>query len=211
MPLSLVGRDPEAAFYGALVARRGGPVLVLGAADAELAFTLAGKGTSVTAVEPSAFLMEKAEARKAQDPTVPVKLLQSDLRSLRLNEKFNVVLAPKSALALAPGPDALDAVLETVCQHLTKEGVFACEVSGLLGSAAMEGPMGRSLFAAHLRERKGTQAPIRRMRRASLTVEELTAALLVSGLEAREEYADFEGKPWEEGGDRQIVVAGLKT
>jgi SAM-dependent methyltransferase len=211
MPLSLVGRDPETRFYGALVARLGGPVLVLGAADGELAFALAAKGTPITAVEPSEFLIEKAEARRAADPTASVKLLRADLRSMRLNETFNVVLAPKSALALAPGADALDAVLETVCRHLTKEGVFAAEVSGLLGGSAVEGPMGRPLFAAHLRERKGTQAPIRRMRRSTVTAEELSAALMASGLEAHEQYADFEGKPWEEGGDRQIVVASLKN
>jgi len=211
MPLSLVGRDPETAFYGAQVARHGGPVLVLGSADAELAFALAGKSIAVTGVEPSAFLMEQAEARKAADPSANVKLVCADLRSLRFEEKFNVVLAPRSALALQSGGDSLDAVLETVRLHLNAGGVFAFEVSGLLGSAAVEGPAGRALFAAHLRERKGTQAPIRRMRRATLTPEELEAALLSSGLEALEQYADFEGKPWEEGSDRQVVVAGLRT
>lgn len=210
MPLSLVGRDPETTFYGGQVARHGGPVLVLGAADGELAFALASKGVAVTAVEPSAFLMQKAEARKAAEAVVGVRLLRADLRSVRLDERFNVVLAPKSALALSPGADALDATLETVCRHLTKAGVFAFEISGLFGSSAIEGPMGRPLFAAHLRERQGTQAPIRRMRRTSMSAEELEAALLASGLEAREAYADFEGKPWEEGGDRQIGVAGLR-
>jgi hypothetical protein len=210
MPLSLVGRDPETAFYGGLVARLKGPVLILGSADAELAFVLAGKGANVTGVEPSSFLMEQAEARRATEPQVAVKLVRADLRSVRLNERFAVVLAPKNALVALPGLDAVDAVLETVRQHLATDGVFAFEVSGLLGGSQVEGPMGRALFAAHLRERKGVKGPIRRMRRSTLSPEELEAGLLASGLEAREEYADFEGKPYDEGGDRVVVVAGLR-
>lgn len=210
MPLSLVGRDPETAFYGALVARQKGPVLILGSADGELAWALAGKGVAVTGVEPSSFLMEKAEARRAEEPQAGVKLVLADLRSVRLQERYATVLAPKSSLVALPGVDSVDAVLETVRAHLAQDGVFAFEVNGLLGGSHVEGPMGRPLFAAHLRERKGVKAPIRRMRRSSISADELEAALLASGFEARELYADFEGKPYDDGGDRQIVVAGLR-
>ncbi len=112
---------------------------------------------------------------------------------------------------MQPGTQALDAVLETVCAHLNRDGIFAFEARGLQGSTGLEGSLGRSLFAAHLRERKGSEhAPIRRIRRATLTAGELEAALVAAGLEAREQYADFEGRPYDEGGDRQIVVAGLR-
>lgn len=209
MPLSLVGRDSSQAFYAAQVARFGGPVLVLGSADGALAFALAPKARAVVGVEPSSFLMAEAESKKAAEPTAPVELIRSDLRSVRLDRLFRVVIAPKSALALQPGVDALDAVLETVTRHLEKEGAFVFEVTGLSGTSSIEGPNGRSLFTAHLRERKGA-ASIRRVRRQTLTAAELEAALAASGLEAHERYGDFDGRPYDDGADRQVVVAGLK-
>jgi SAM-dependent methyltransferase len=209
MPLSLVGRDSSEHFYGTTVARFGGPVLVLGSADGALAFSLAAKGHRVVGVEPSDFLMAEAEARRAEEPSADVRLIKSDLRSLRLDQKFKTVVAPKNALAVQPGVDALDAVLETVARHLEKEGGFVFEVSGLLGNSSIEGPAGRSLFTAHLRERKGASA-IRRVRRQTLTAAELEGALSASGLEARERYGDFDGRPWDDGDDRQVVVAGLR-
>lgn len=210
MPLSLVGRDSSERFYAAQVARFGGPVLVLGSADGALAFGIAAKGHAVVGVEPSDFLMAEAEARRADTPAASkVELIRTDLRSLRLDRRFKVVLAPKGSLALQPGIDALDAVLETVARHLDQEGGFVFEVTGLSGPASVEGPGGRSLFTAHLRERKGAQA-IRRVRRQTLTAVDLESALAASGLEARERYGDFDGRPWDERDDRQIVIAGLK-
>lgn len=209
MPLSLVGKDSAEHFYAAQVARFGGPVLVLGSADGTLAFSIANKGQRVVGVEPSEFLMAEAETRKQEHPQAKVELIRSDLRSLRLEQKFKAVLAPKSSLALQPGTDAIDAVLETVARHLEREGGFVFEVTGLAGHSSVEGPAGRSLFTAHLRERKGGQA-IRRVRRQTLTAGELEAALGASGLEAREKYGDFDGRPWDEGDDRQVVIAGLK-
>ena len=209
MPLSLVGRDSESSFYAGQVARFGGPVLLLGSADGQLAFALAARGQKITGVEPSDFLMGEAEARRAEAPQAPVELIRGDLRSLRLERRFNAVLAPKGALAMAPGVDALDAVLVTVARHLTPEGGFVFEMSGLAGSHAIEGPAGRSLFTAHLRERKGAAA-IRRVRRQTINAVDLEAALSSAGLEARERYGDFDGRPWDDGDDRQIVVAGLR-
>jgi SAM-dependent methyltransferase len=206
MPLSLVGKDPETAFYAEKVARFGGPVLLLGSADGQLAFSLASRGERVVAVEPSEFLMAEAEARKAEAPAAQVELVRADLRTVRVGGHFKTVLAPKNALALARGVDGLDAVLETVTRHLEPGGAFVFEVSGLKGSAAVEGPLGRSLFTAHLRERKGAQA-IRRIRRTTLTPEDLEVALAASGLEAHEMFLDFEGHPYVEGEDRQIVIA----
>ncbi len=209
MPLSLVGRDSSEHFYAAQVARFGGPVLVLGSADGTLAFAIAAKTRGVVGVEPSSFLMAEAESKRPSHPTASVELIHSDLRSVRLDRRFKVVIAPKSSLALQPGIEALDAVLETVTRHLEKEGAFVFEVTGLSGSSSIEGPHGRSLFTAHLRGRKGAPS-IRRVRRQTLTAAELETALAASGLEAHERYGDFDGRPYDEGQDRQVVVAALK-
>ncbi|MBK7862788.1 MAG: class I SAM-dependent methyltransferase [Archangiaceae bacterium] len=188
--------------------RFGSPVLVLGSADGALGFELAGRGHDVTGVEPSEFLMAEAAARKKEEPQPRLQLVHADLRSLRLSQKFKTVIAPKNALALQPDPDALDAVLATVVQHLGPEGALVFEVAGLQDGTHLEGPGGRALFTAHLRERKGAQA-IRRVRRQTLTAVDIEAALAHAGLEARERFGDFDSRPWDEPDDRQIVIAGL--
>jgi O-methyltransferase involved in polyketide biosynthesis len=177
-----------------------------------LAWALAARGHDVVGVEPSEFLMREAEARRSQEPpsaAAHVQFVHADLRSLRLQRQFKTVFAPKGALTFLPGTDAVDAVLATVAQHLASDGAFAFEVGGLQGHANVEGPLGRSLFTAHLRERKGAGA-IRRVRRVTLTAVELEGALEASGLQAHERYGDFTGRPWEERDDRQIVVAAKK-
>src|SRR5437879_3985608 len=103
MPLSLVGRDPEIAFYAAQVTRHGAPVLLLGSGDGELAFAIAARGHRVVGVEPSDFLIAEAETRRAAAPQAQVKLVRGDLRTVRFDEKFSTVLAPRNALSLLPG------------------------------------------------------------------------------------------------------------
>jgi hypothetical protein len=213
MPLSLVGRDSETAFYLGLAQRFGAPVLVLGSADGALTWALAARGLDIVGVEPSAFLMREAEERRAEEPAsaaAHVQLIHADLRTVRLQQRFKTVLAPKGALTFLPGLAAVDAVLAAAAQHLAPEGGFAFEVAGLQGHSTIEGPMGRSLFTAHLRERKGAGA-IRRVRRVTLTAADLEGALEASGLQAHERYGDFTGRPWDEREDRQIVVAALRA
>lgn len=205
MSLSLVRRDGPLGFYASLAARCGAPVLMLGAADGVLASALAGRGHPVVAVEPSPMLLAEGKRRTA---LAPVQWVQADVRAVRLHQQFPLVVAPRNALSMAGVGTDLDAALATVRRHLTPKGSFAFDLERTSSPLNVEGPLGRKLFSAHLRERK--EGSIRRLKRHGLSLDELEAALSAAGLEATERYGDFQGRPWDEGDELQVVVASLR-
>lgn len=203
MPLSLVGLDLASAFYVRQASKQSAPVLVLGSADGRVAYALAGRGRRVVAVEPSERMHATAGDRRPADAP-EVKLVHADLRSVRLEEKFGMVIAPQNALGLMASADDFEAALKTVGHHLAQEGVFAFDLRS--DADADPPPMGRpAAFTAHMRERGGQS--VRRLRRRVFTPTEVDAALGRAGLEARERYGDFLSRPWEEADEMQVVVA----
>ncbi len=204
MPLSLVGLDLASAFYVRQAGKLGAPVLVLGSADGRVAFALAGRGHRVVAVEPSARMHAAAHEKRPSEPGAPeVRLVNADLRSLRLEEKFGLVVAPQNALGLMATVDDFEAALTTVRFHLTPDGAFAFDLRS--DSDTDPPPLGRAAFSAHMRERGGQS--VRRLRRRVFTPGEVDAVLVRAGLEARERYGDFLSRPWEDSDEMQVVVA----
>jgi SAM-dependent methyltransferase len=219
-PLSLVGQDPELLFYTRQASGAGGPVLVLGAANGRVVWTLAQAGLSVLGVDPSERMIAAAEEVRGEEaPEVSgrVRLLCADLRSLRLEERFQVVLAPQHALGLMATHEDLEALLATVRHHLRPEGLFVYDVL----NPPVEPTPGRDedepgapveprrpVFTFHLRERKRPDAPsgIHRLRFKPFSSEELESAMKTSGLVPRERYGSFEGKPFDSGDTRHIGV-----
>lgn len=205
MPLSLVGLDLASAFYVRQAGKLGAPVLVLGSADGRVAYALAGRGHRVVAVEPSARMHSVADEKRPSEPGAPdVRLINADLRSVRLEEKFSLVVAPQNALGLMATVDDFEAALATVRFHLTADGMFAFDLRS--DSDSDPPPLGRPAFTAHMRERGGQS--VRRLRRRVFTPGEVDAALARAGLEARERYGDFLSRPWEDSDETQVVVAG---
>ncbi|NPD27823.1 class I SAM-dependent methyltransferase [Corallococcus exiguus] len=221
-PLSLVGQEPDLVFYTRQAAEHGGPVLVLGAANGRVPWSLAGHGFSTVGVDPSEAMIRSAEERRASEsPEVSerTRLIAADPRALRLPEQFPLVLAPQHALGLMSGRDDLEAFLATVRHHLAPGGTFIYDVLNAPREpvlprdddepgAAVE-PR-RPLFALHLRERRpaGGQSPIRRLKLKHFLPEELETALTASGLTLRERFGRFDGKPFDLEDLRQIGVAG---
>ncbi len=205
MPLSLVGLDLASAFYVRQAGKEATRVLVLGSADGRVAFALGGRGHRVVAVEPS-LRMHTTAAENRTDTTAAVTLVNADLRSVRLETKFGVVVAPQNALGLMGSPDELEAALATVRFHLADDGVFAFDLRSDLDTDSS--PLGRPAFAAHMRERAGQS--VRRLRRHAFTPQQVDATLGRVGLEARERYGDFLSRPWEDADAQQVVVAGAK-
>ncbi|XXF79386.1 class I SAM-dependent methyltransferase [Myxococcaceae bacterium GXIMD 01537] len=220
-PLSLVGPDPDVLFYTRQAAERGGPVLVLGAANGRVAWAVANQGFEVVGVDPSERMIRSAEERRASEPTevaARARFLSSDVRALRLSERFPLVLAPQHALGLMATRDDLDAFLATVVHHLAPGGTFVYDVLNPRREAVLprdEEPGAaveprRPLFALHLRERRGEEGPgaIRRLKLKHFSPDELDAALLAAGLTPRERYGRFDGKPFDLEDPRHIGVAG---
>ncbi|WNG14837.1 class I SAM-dependent methyltransferase [Cystobacter fuscus] len=218
-PLSLVGQEPDLLFYTRQAQAQGGPVLVLGAANGRVPWTLAQAGLAVLGVDPSERMIHAAEeVRASESPEVSgrVRLLHADLRSLRLEERFPVVLAPQHALGLMASHEDLEAFLATVRHHLRPEGLFIYDVLNPPvepGRPADEEPGAaleprRPVFSFHLRERKrpGTPSGIHRLKFKPFSWEELEEAMKACGLTPRERYGGFDGKPFDPADAHHIGV-----
>jgi SAM-dependent methyltransferase len=221
-PLSLVAQDPDLLFYARQAGERGGPVLVLGAANGRVPWSLAGHGFATVGVDSSEVMIRSAEERRAQEPdevSARVRFITSDVRVLRLTEHFPLVLAPQHAMGLMATRDDLEAFLATVRHHLAPGGTFIYDVLNPPREAIIrddEEPRApleprRTVFALHLRERKppGGPAPIRRLKLRHFAPEELEEVLGACGLTLRERFGRFDGKPFDLEDSRQIGVAGL--
>ena len=217
-PLSLVGQEPDLTFYSRQAGERGA-VLVLGSANGRVAWALARQGPSVLGVEPAERMVRAAEERRAAESAEVsdrTRFLTADPRSLRLAERFPVVLAPQHALGLMSSREDLEAFFATVRHHLAPGGTFAYDVLNPPREPAphrdeepgtAQEPR-RPLFTLHLRERKqaGTRLGIHRLRLRHFPHEELEAAMLACGLTPRERYGRFDGKPFDPDDDLHIGV-----
>ena len=229
--LALVGQEKDLAFYLREAERRGGPVLVLGAGTGRVPWELAVRGLPTLAVDPSEVMIETAEERRreeAADVSSRLRLVCADPRSLRIQERFPLVLAPHNALALMATLDDLDAMLATVRLHLAPQGTFVFDVLNPVWEhfppaddpedawhplEGIEPP--RPIFAPHLRERvrsgEGTSEGIRRLRLRHFTVAEVDSALEEAGFAALERYGDFDRRPFDATQPTQVVVAALRS
>lgn len=220
-PLSLVGQEPDIPFYTRQATERGGPVLVLGSADGRVAWAVARQGLSVLGVDPSERMGRAAEelrAGESSEVSGRVRFLRADPRSLRLPERFPVVLAPQNALGMVTSGEDLESFLATVRHHLEPGGLFVYDVLNpplepAISSREDEEPGApveprRPVFAFHLRERRRPGAPpgIHRLKLRPFTPEELDAAMLACGLTPRERYGRFDGKPFDSEDARHIGV-----
>ncbi len=228
--LSLVGQEADVAFYAGHAARAGGPVLVLGCANGRVAAALAGRaGAKVLAVDPSERMVAAAEERRAEDPRVgaSLRLLVADLRSLRLAERFEQVMAPQNAVGLMSSYDDLVALLVTAAHHLTAQGAFYFDAlcgSRLGGweSARNDDPLvsnlaepHRPVFSPHLQERtrkreRREDRGIHRLRLRHFSTQEVDLALEEAGLVAHERFGDFAGRAFDAKDLLQVVVAGRR-
>lgn len=223
--LRLVTPSPELSFYSQVAARSpqaDGPVLLLGSAHGRLAWELAQRGLRVVAVEPSAALIEAAEARRSSEPAAVserLELIHGDLRSLRLSERFAAVFSPHNASALMETSNDLQSLFETARRHLVPGGLFALDVA--VGAARFRDPQAssgqlrppaspRAAFLSHFRERSGKQSGLRRARAQGFGSEALDLALQAAGLTPFERYGRFDGKPFDDGDSMQVVVASLR-
>jgi SAM-dependent methyltransferase len=209
-----VGPQPDVRFYGEHVVGAAPSVLLLGCGTGRLALALCGPERLVVGVDASPRMLAHAEERRlalSPEHRAKVRFLTSDLRSLRMNERFDVILAPHNGLSLLPSDADLAAVFATVHHHLRPEGTFAFDVMNAAGIPGMALPHRRP-FTPHLREKqrqaaKGTSGDgIRRWKVRQLLSEELDALLIREGFKVTERFGGFDGHPFSESDPMQVVV-----
>ncbi len=193
--------DGPSRFYGKLLPTPG-QVLVLGAGDGLVASALASRGHHVVAVEPSSSLRAMLAERQLQLPwSERLEVLGDDPRTLELQRRFGLVIAPHQALGITRSPDELYAMLEVMARHLARAGVFALDA--LTEGANADEHRARPI--PHLRDRADAIHPLSPLRLSPQTLDDALASV---GLEPRERYADFSEAPFTPTSGLQIVVGG---
>ncbi len=218
------GARGEVARYASLLPEPGGPVLVLGVADARLAEALVRCGVQVTGVDPSPRMLVRAEdTRGGLPPELQsrLQLLRADLRSLRLSQRFAAVCAPRDAVARVATRGDLEALFVTAREHLQAGASFAFDLSlppaRWLVPEEVDPHEGvqpeRAVFTPHLQSRRTREGhrEIHRLLLRHFTAGEVDHALAAAGLEPLSRDRDFEGRPWEPGADRMVVVAQARS
>ena len=116
-------------FYTRLAEDYGSPVLELGAGTGRLSLALASAGHKVTGLELSPEMRRLGlEKLAAAGPGTEVELLQADMRTFALDERFPLITAPFNSLMHLYTVADQDAVFSRVAQHLAPGGVFAFDL-----------------------------------------------------------------------------------
>ncbi len=104
-------------------------MLELGAGTARVTRALAAAGHHITAVEPSAAMIALGRAKlEAGNLTDNVTYVQADVRTLKLEQRFPLIIAPFNMLMHLYTLDDQDAALKVIHEHLEPGGLFACDL-----------------------------------------------------------------------------------
>ncbi len=227
-------------FYRRLAEDQAGAVLELGAGTGRVTLALAALGLPVVAVEPHPAMRARAAQRlhaaAEHDPGLAarIRLIDADARTLALEERFALVLAPFNTLMHLERLDDQDAALTRAREHLDDGGAFACDVyvprlgndavvraepawSGLAGEQAdllvwqHHDPVQQVVLSHQRLDEVGADGLLRR-RRATLRQRyfqrfELERALRAAGFVDVRCYGDFDRGPVREASSVWAFVA----
>jgi SAM-dependent methyltransferase len=125
-------RQEDVAFYVALANRSPGPILEYGIGNGRIALPIARSGKAVVGVDHSVPMLADLRAKVAREPQAVRKLVRSvrgDMRSVRLGQRFALVLATfNTALHLYTRTD-VERFLARVTEHLEEGGLFVVDLS----------------------------------------------------------------------------------
>lgn len=231
--LDLEDLDDDVTMYRELASRQRGPVLELGCGTGRVALALAAAGISVVGVDISAGMLEVA---RGQADGLPLKLVEGDMRNVRLRKKFGAVLVPFGGLQHLETTEDVVAAFTSIATHLASDGFAMVDVEapqpedftpgprplvahwtrpwrdGLVTKlVAVEGrpSEGRRIVTFHY-DVQPAEGPLRRVSHEFtlrvLTVAELALAARLAGLEMMAVYGDYELNPLQDGDLRQVAV-----
>ncbi|HEX2234501.1 MAG TPA: class I SAM-dependent methyltransferase [Thermoleophilaceae bacterium] len=123
--------DVECASYDAdlpiwceLAEARGGAVLDMGCGTGRVALELARRGHPVTGLDSDPELVRELQAR-ARRERLDVEPVVGDVRSLSLERRFELAVAPMQVMQLLGGPSGRARALERAREHLSPAGLLA--------------------------------------------------------------------------------------
>jgi SAM-dependent methyltransferase len=102
-------------------------ILDLGCGTGNHALRLAKRGYSVTGVDRSPEMLELAKD-KSRDSSLDCTFIQSDIRTFKSKQKFDVIIMMFAVLGYLTDNEDLLQALDTVQSHLNPGGLFICDV-----------------------------------------------------------------------------------
>jgi len=125
-------RRNDVEYYVARALDSGGPVLEYGVGNGRVALELARVGIDVTGIDASRPMLEDFRKRLKKEPSAiqkRVTLRLGDMRQLRLNRRFPLVIAPFNVVLHLYSRDDVEQFLARVRQHLGPGGAFVFDYS----------------------------------------------------------------------------------
>jgi SAM-dependent methyltransferase len=114
-------------FYRRQITRCGEPVLELACGSGRFTIPLAREGINITGLDISEDMLDLAKSKASKDE-VNIRLLQGDMRSFDLGEKFKFIFIPAQSLSHLHTREEVESCLSCVRRHLTEEGRFLIEL-----------------------------------------------------------------------------------
>lgn len=114
-------------FYQALYERFGGPVLCVGSGTGRVVFPLVKAGARVVGIDFSEAMIVRAEAAAREKSYTPnrVSWIHGDIRTLRSEERFALIIFPYNGFMHLHTPADQIAALSAMAAHLTPGGAIA--------------------------------------------------------------------------------------
>ncbi len=113
-------------FWRALAARRGSPILELGAGTGRVTLDLARRGHRLVAVDKDPRLLEELHSRAGD---LEVETVVADARAFSLEMRFALCLVPMQTVQLLGGAAGRAAMFACVARHLAPGGTLAIAIS----------------------------------------------------------------------------------
>ena len=119
--------EPHSSFYSALARRQKGSVLELACGTGQLLMPIADLGFRSVGVDLNPAMLSAARDR-ARIANADVRLIEGDMRSFSLDEKFSLVFVARNSLLHLHSRDDFARLFETVRKHLESGGLFAFDI-----------------------------------------------------------------------------------
>jgi SAM-dependent methyltransferase len=125
-------RADDVRFYASIAAERGRPVLEYGCGNGRITLPLARLGLEATGVDHSAPMLADLRARLAREPgevRERVTVRRGDMRRLRLDRRFPLIVCPFNAFLHLYTRDDVERFLARARAHLAPRGELVLDVS----------------------------------------------------------------------------------
>lgn len=122
-----VSKGMDFQFYRDLILSQGNKALEVACGTGRLTLPLAEAGISMTGLDLSAEMVEKAK-EKAQIQKLSIQWFVKDCTQFSLQEKFPVIFIPCNSLQHLQTAQQVGAFLQRVRQHLEPNGLFAMDI-----------------------------------------------------------------------------------